>query len=97
MSDILGRDKNLINKLFKKKFNRNFLIIVLLVIQSLFILACFLKLYEYTNLIYGAQTVLSLLIVCYVINKKETNPAYKLSWTILIMLIPIVGASMYCL
>ena len=84
-------------KFFKKIFNRNFLIILLLAVQALFMLACFFKLYEYTNLIYGAQTILSLLMVCFVINKKETNPAYKLSWTILIMLIPIVGALIYIL
>ena len=44
-------------KFFKKIFNRNFLIILLLAVQALFMLACFFKLYEYTNLIYGAQTI----------------------------------------
>lgn len=85
----------MIRKIFKKIFNRNFLIIVLLILQALFVLTAFLKLYEYSSLIYGAQTLFSLLMVCYVINKKETNPAYKLSWVILIMLIPILGACLY--
>ncbi len=82
-------------KNYRRVFGRNFLIIFLLVIQALFVALCFFKLYEYSNLIYGAQTFLSLLLACYVINKKKTNPAYKLTWSIIIMLIPIFGASMY--
>ncbi|MGN1480453.1 cardiolipin synthase [Porcipelethomonas sp.] len=82
-------------KNFKKILGRNFLIILILLLQAAFVAVCFFKLYEYSNYIYGAQTILSFLLVCYVINKKETNPAYKLSWSLLIMLIPIFGAFMY--
>ncbi len=82
-------------KWIKKIFNRNFLVLFLLLVQVLFILSCFFKFYEYIVPIYGAQILISLCLVCYVINKEETNPAYKLSWAVLIMIIPIVGAFLY--
>ncbi|MGN0614529.1 MAG: cardiolipin synthase [Porcipelethomonas sp.] len=82
-------------KWLKKIFNRNFLIFIVLLIQALFILACFFKLHEYSTFIYGAQTMVSVILVCYVINREQTNPAYKLSWAIIIMIIPIVGAFLY--
>lgn len=82
-------------KWIKKIFNRNFLIFFILLIQALFIISCFFKFYEYFIPIYGVQIITSLCLVCYLINKEETNPAYKLSWTILILIIPIVGAFLY--
>lgn len=82
-------------KWLKKIFNRNFLIFLVLLIQALFVLTFFFKLHEYSNVVYGAQTIVSLIFVAHVINKEETNPAYKLSWSIIIMIIPIVGAFLY--
>ena len=82
-------------KRIKQLFNRNFLIIFILLIQALFIISCLLSLYNNVTVIYGAQIIISFVMVCYVINRHDTNPAYKLSWTILILLFPIVGAFMY--
>ena len=82
-------------KWLKKIFNRNLLVFLLLFIQALFVLTFFFKMHEYSNVVYGAQTVISIIFVVYVINKEETNPAYKLSWSIIIMIIPIVGAALY--
>ena len=82
-------------KWLKKIFNRNFLVFMILLVQTLFILTFFIKLHDYSSFIYGAQTVLSVILVAYVINREETNPAYKLSWSIVVMLIPIVGAFLY--
>ncbi|MBE6846482.1 MAG: cardiolipin synthase [Ruminococcus sp.] len=85
----------MLSRLIKKIFNRNLMIFIILLVQAFFILAVFFKLREYSTVIYGAQTVVSFLLVCYVTNREETNPAYKLSWAIIIMLLPIVGASLY--
>ncbi len=82
-------------KWLKKIFNRNLLVLLILLLQVIFILTFFFKLHEYSSLIYGAQTVLSVILVAYVINREETNPSYKLSWSIVVMLIPIVGAFLY--
>ncbi len=82
-------------KWLKKIFNRNSMIFIILIVQAVFLMVCLFKLSEYFSIIYGIQTLISLALVCYVTNREETNPAYKLSWTILIMLIPIVGSSLY--
>ncbi len=71
------------------------MILIFLLIQAAFLLFAFFKLNEYSSVVFGAQTIVSLLLVCYVTNREETNPAYKISWAILIMLVPIVGASLY--
>ena len=68
----------------------------MLLIQALFIISFFLSIYEdMTTVVYGVQTALSVAIVCYVINRRDTNPAYKLLWTIMILIIPIFGTFMY--
>lgn len=85
----------MIFKLLKKVFNRNFLVFLILLIQALFILTFFFKLHDYSSVVYGAQTIISIVFVAYVINREKTNPAYKLSWAIVIMIIPIVGAFLY--
>ncbi len=77
-----------------KLFNRNFLIILILLIQILFIVAFVLKLYE-MPFFYGLQMFFSFSVVCYVINRNDANPAYKLLWTFLILIIPIFGTFMY--
>lgn len=82
-------------KMIKKFFTRNFMIILILLFQLVFMFLLFFKLQQYSTLITGAQTVVSLILVCYVINKPETNPAYKLCWTMIIMLLPIFGAAIY--
>ncbi len=41
-------------------------------------------------------TLLSVIVVFYIINKKD-NPAYKLVWAVVILLAPLVGGAMYLL
>ncbi|MCM1227801.1 MAG: cardiolipin synthase [Clostridium sp.] len=53
------------------------------------------SLYENVPAIYVIQMALSAAVVCYIINKRDTNPAYKLIWTITILVIPIFGIFMY--
>ncbi len=82
-------------KKVKKFFNKNVLIVLILLIQALFIISCCLKIYNNMTYVYGIQMIFSFVIVCLVINRRDTNPAYKLSWTIIILLIPIFGVFMY--
>ncbi len=82
-------------KKIKKLFNRNFLIIAILLVQVLFIISCLMSIYDDMTAVYGIQTIVSVLIVCYVVNRRDTNPAYKILWTILILIIPIFGTFMY--
>ncbi len=85
----------MIFNLFKKILNRNLMIFLTLLVQAVIVLLGMFKLREYSSIIYGAQTLVSLVLACYVVNREETNPAYKISWVILIMLLPVVGAFLY--
>ena len=85
----------LIKKLLKKLLNRNFLITVILLIQVVFIVSLLLSVYDDVSAIYGLQWIISIITVCYVVNRKNTNPAYKLVWSILIMSVPLFGVFMY--
>lgn len=67
----------------------------MLLIQVIFIISCLLSIYENNSLVYGIQMLLSIAVMGYVINRRDTNPAYKLIWTILILIIPIFGTFMY--
>ncbi len=85
----------LIKKLLKKLLNRNFLITVILLIQVVFIVSLLLSVYDDVSAIYSLQWIISIITVCYVVNRKNTNPAYKLVWSILIMSVPLFGVFMY--
>lgn len=67
----------------------------MLLIQVLFLISLLLSIYENITMIYGMQFAISIAIICYVTNRRDTNPAYKLIWTILILIIPIFGTFMY--
>ncbi|MBQ7047181.1 MAG: PLDc N-terminal domain-containing protein, partial [Oscillospiraceae bacterium] len=54
-----------------------------------------LSVYDDVSAIYGLQWIISIITVCYVVNRKNTNPAYKLVWSILIMSVPLFGVFMY--
>ncbi|MEG2785723.1 MAG: cardiolipin synthase [Anaerovoracaceae bacterium] len=80
--------------LFHKLFNRLTITGLLIIIQLLWIVNIFLFLAEQAVWINVFFTVLSVLIVIYIINKDE-NSAYKLGWILLICLIPLLGGLFY--
>lgn len=69
-------------------------IALLLLVQIVILLAGFEWLGRYMSYIMGGFTVLSLILVVYVIN-KEDDPAYKLVWMIPICAFPVFGALLY--
>ncbi|MBR1865364.1 MAG: cardiolipin synthase [Lachnospiraceae bacterium] len=71
-------------------------VIVLVLLQLGFILYAYLRLREQYIRIQAVLTFISLLVVLYVIN-RPINPAYKLAWSITILLIPIFGGLFYLL
>lgn len=71
-------------------------VIVLVLLQLGFILYAYLRLREQYIRIQAVLTLISLLVVLYVIN-RPINPAYKLAWSITILLIPIFGGLFYLL
>lgn len=75
-------------------YGRTAVVVLLLVLQVIILMAGFFWLGEYMYYIYGGVTALAVLLVLFIINKRE-NPAFKLVWIILILLIPVFGAMLY--
>ncbi len=83
-------------KFFNKVFNRLTVIAVLVTIQILWLLHAFFGLAQYTFWINAALTVVSLLMVLYLI-RKDLNPAYKIAWMLVCCLTPVLGGILYLL
>ena len=86
--------KKLLRGLFKIVFSRIMVIVLLLLLQIGVLFAGFEWLAPYMSYVMGGFTVLSLILVIYVIN-KEDDPAYKLVWMIPICAFPVFGALLY--
>lgn len=67
---------------------------VLIVVQLVLFIYAIWMLGGYRTYFEIGYTILSVVVVIYIINKKE-NPAYKLAWTILILLFPLFGGAFY--
>lgn len=80
--------------IFSVIFSRIFLIAVLLIIQIGLIIGTVSYLEDYATYIYVLFIVLEIVSVVYIINSKS-NPAFKTSWILFILLIPIVGTVFY--
>ena len=70
------------------------MILILLFIQVLILAIMFLKLTDYIIYLYSFFTVLSTILVIYILNKKE-DPSFKLAWIIPILLVPVFGCIFY--
>jgi cardiolipin synthase len=81
-------------KLFKALFSRSVMVGFLLVLQFAILLIFILRLSMYFAALYGALTVISILVVLMVINKDD-NPAYKIAWLVPILLFPLFGGLLY--
>lgn len=66
----------------------------LLVIQVAFLIVMTLELGEYYAYVQALCSVISVLVVIYIVNKPD-NPAYKLAWVVPILLFPIFGGIFY--
>ena len=75
-------------------FGRTSVIILLLVVQFAGLFAIFAYFERYVSLAYGGFAVISLFMAVYITNSSD-NPAIKLSWIVLIMLVPVFGTLLY--
>ena len=76
-----------------KIFSRFVIMVVLILIQTGWIALAVLKLGQYTQYTQIAFNVLSVLMALFVVYRDD-NPAYKLGWILLIVLVPILGSTM---
>lgn len=75
-------------------YGRTLIIIVLLLVQIYLLLSMIFWLQEYSMAIYGALELVALITVVVIMNRRE-NPCFKMSWLVLIIIFPIVGAALY--
>ncbi|MDD2981203.1 MAG: cardiolipin synthase [Hespellia sp.] len=82
------------NKLLSIIFGRTALIVFLLLLQifCFFLGATLLK--EYQFFVNGGLTVLAALVVIYIINQRA-NPAFSMTWILLILVFPAFGCLFY--
>lgn len=80
--------------LFRIVFSRTGIILLLILLQ----IALFIKipsyLGSYMNYMRGAMTVLSVIVIIYIVN-TEGNPAFKTTWILFVISFPVVGVLFY--
>ena len=75
-------------------FSRSGLILVLLALQVLFLFTIFHWFEEFLPHIYGGTVIFSLFMVLFLLN-SSLDPTAKLTWLVVIMLLPVFGALLY--
>jgi len=75
-------------------FSRVFVLLVLVVIQLVVFSATITYMQDYASYIYAAFLILGVVCVIYIIN-SDSNPAFKITWMLLIIATPILGAAFY--
>ncbi|MEG1828020.1 cardiolipin synthase [Niameybacter sp.] len=81
-------------KVLKMLFSRLFIVGVLIFLQTIILGIGIWKLSEYFVYLYVVFTIVSIIVVIYILNKKD-NPSYKLAWIIPILLFPVFGGLFY--
>lgn len=81
-------------KLFNKVFSRLNITAALILVQMGWFAVLLLQLADYASWISMIFTVLSALMALFIIWRDD-NPAYKMGWTMLVCLLPILGVTMY--
>ena len=75
-------------------FSRVFILAALVLIQLYVLGATVTYLQEYATYIYGGFLVLGVVTVIYIIN-DSSNPDFKITWMLLILITPIIGSVFY--
>ena len=83
-----------VKKITKAIFSRVTLVVLLMLLQFSLLIFFTWKLAEYFVYLYVALVALSIIMIIYLSSKKD-NPAYKLAWTIPILLFPLFGGLLY--
>ena len=80
--------------LYKVIFSRFFLIMILLAMQTIFLIWLFIKVHSYYSKYILPYELFGLAVVIWIMNTK-TNPTYKLSWSVLVAFLPVMGSILY--
>lgn len=80
--------------IFNVLFSRITILAFLLLIQLMIFVATVTYLSDYATYIYTVLTLLEVVSVIYIINSRG-NPAFKITWILLIFVLPILGTAFY--
>lgn len=80
--------------LLRLVFGRTAFVVLFLLIQILILFGAFRWLRDDFVYAFGGLSLLSIIVVIYIINKRE-NPSFKLAWIVPVMLIPVFGTLFY--
>ncbi len=81
-------------KLFRMLFQRVVIVAFFILVQAFLLVAMIWKFNDYFVYFYAICTVLSIVVVLYIINSRS-NPGYKIAWIVPILLVPIFGGLFY--
>ena len=80
--------------LFRIIFSRTGIILLLILVQLIWFLRIPFYLGEYSRYMYGVMLILEIVVVIYIIN-SEDNPAFKMTWMLFVVMLPLMGAFFY--
>ena len=75
-------------------FGRTMVILVLLALQFVLMFMGLYHLFQYLPLLFGGVVTFTGVMLLYVLNTRD-NPSVKLSWCIVISILPVFGALLY--
>lgn len=81
-------------KLLKRLFSRMFFVGISIILQIFWFTEFVYLLGSRYQIFMNLIQIVCAVAILWIVNKR-INPAYKLAWTILILLVPVVGASLY--
>jgi cardiolipin synthase A/B len=81
-------------KLARYLIRKRIVVAVMILAQLSFLMLFVYTLSQYALPAYATLIFLSVIVVIYIVNRPD-NPSYKLSWAILILIVPIVGGVLY--
>ena len=81
-------------KFLKAICSRMVIVGLILFLQVMYFLVLLFKLGNYSTAFHISFTIISILVVLYIINKSD-NPSYKLAWIVPILAFPLLGGILY--
>ena len=81
--------------IFNIIFSRKVIMIFLVLLQVLGLWALFAWLSQFVAYVYGFFLIVQMDLVIFIMNRRGSDPAFKMSWMILIMTLPVVGMLFY--
>lgn len=81
-------------KVFKLVYSNKFFAVIMLILQLTILAAGYIWLSDYSRYLFSASNLLSAVLIIYEINRDD-EPSFKLTWTLLIAIIPVFGTLLY--